>query len=261
MNQKKKIIGFTIAVAAISLLTLSVRGSDLDGVGAIHFGGKVGFGSTSFSKDHHSMLGTPRSVFNIGGIVEYRVMPFLSAAVGVEYSQAGGSNLDPRLFYFRGSPIFGYTLAEGQSKNLIRTDLLVHAIEIPVTARVSIPETGGFKPFVMVGPAFDFRLKGMLSNYYEWNPGSLEVDGGSNAYDVPLPNLNVTRTYDDVTKKLAPITASALFGAGVDMEAFGFILELGLTYRIGLVNYNNYLYSTFQQYTSNTFSGYVAVKF
>jgi len=249
---KKLIRAVFLCAAALLLVVPAVAQGGLDDAG-LRLGGKVGFGSAHLTLNKETTLGDARSTFAIGGFGEYRVLSWFSANIGVEYTQNGGANLNPRMFYFNGSPMLSipYPDLDG-SASIIRTDLRIHSLEFPVTARLSIPEQSGFKPFLMAGVAVGVNLGAKITNYRMYD---FSIDG-----DKPFNNM-VTASSDNVKDKISPANFSLLWGVGSEFEAFGKIFEFGVTYRLGLVNQNHYFNSLYQQYGANTFMGYVAVKF
>jgi len=255
MKQTKYIVRVAFLLVALLVVAPAAK-AQLDDAG-FRFGAKVGFGSTHMTLNKETTLGDARSTFAIGGLAEYRLTSWFSANLGVEYTQNGGANLTPRMFYFNGSPMLSipYDYPEYDvdgSADIIRTDLRIHTLEIPLTLRFSIPELSGFKPFLMVGGVPGVNLGAKITNYRMYE---MSVDG-----DKPFNNM-VTVTSDDVREKISPANFSILWGVGSELAAFGHIFELGVTYRLGLVNQNHYFNSLYQQYGSNTFSGYVAIKF
>ena len=252
MKQTTNIVRAAFLLIAMLLVVPAFAQGGLDDTG-FRFGGKVGFGSTSLSMDKMTMLGDSRTTFSVGGFAEYRAFTWLSANIGVEYTQNGGANLNPRMFYHQGSPMLSIPYEDlNGSANIIRTDLRIHSVEFPVTGRLSVPEMSGFKPFVMVGVNIGVNLGATVTNYRSFN---WSLDG-----DQPLNNM-VAASSDKVKDKLSPANFSLLYGLGSEFAAFGKIFEIGVTYRLGLVNQNHYFNSLYQQYGSNTVMGYVAIKF
>ena len=251
---KHKIYKFRSAIyLAVALLVavpgFAQEGGGLDDVGVFRFGGKIGLGSADLSLAKFSKLGESRTTFSFGGFAEYRLFTWLSVNGGLEYTQNGGSNLPSRMFYINGSYMLYTPLAGGGSATTVRTNLRTHNLEIPITGRVSLPEMSGFKPFFLAGPSIGFRLGSKVTNYRVWD------------YGVPAANNILTATSEKVKEKTRAANFSLLFGLGSEFAAYGHIFEMGVTYRLGLVNQNNFFESLYQQYTSNSLMVFMAIKF
>jgi len=247
MKHTRNIVRVAFLLTALLLVSPALR-AQLDDTG-LRFGFKAGLGSADLSLSKFCKLGESRTTFSLGGFAEYRLMPWLSATVGLEYTQNGGSNVPPRMLYSAISQLLSQEIPDGGEVSMIRTNLRIHTLEIPVAGRVSLPESGNFKPFFMVGPSFGFRL-GATSTFYReyvFAPG--------------IASHPVAVSSDKVKEKISPVNVSALLGVGSEFSAYDKIFELGVTYRLGLVNQNNFFEGQYQQYTSNSLMGYIAFKF
>jgi len=247
MKHTRNIVRVVFLLIALLLVSPAVR-AQLDDAG-LRFGFKAGFGSADLSLTKFCKLGESRTTFTLGGFAEYRLSTWLSATVGLEYTQNGGSNVPPRLLYSDGSQLLYQEYPDEGYVSMIRTNLRIHTLEVPVTGRVSLPEAGNFKPFFMAGPSFGFNL-GATTTFYREHV--IEPDAA---------NHMVVVSSNKVKDKISPVNVSALFGVGSEFSAYDKIFELGVTYRLGLVNQNNLFESQYQQYTSNSFMGYIAFKF
>ena len=217
--------------------------------------GRIGIGSSSLSLNKITTLGSTRTAFAIGGFAEYRLFPWLAGNVGLEYAQNGGADLSPRMFYYNGSPMLNYVPSEYGSNEIIRSDLRIHNLELPITARFSTPEMNGIKPFVMVGMTVGFKLGNSVTNYRVW--GFTDDDGTP----MTLGSLITATTDKELKDRISGANNSLLFGVGSEFSAFGYIFEIGVSYRLGLVNQNNFPFGLYRSFSSNSTLGYVAIKF
>ena len=212
----------------------------------IRFGAKVGIGSSNLAVDYFQPLGQARTTISIGGFAQYRFFNWLGVNLDLMYAQTGGANVNPRLFYFKGNPMLGIPEL---NKSLERTDLLMHRIEIPITANISIPNfEGNIKPILILGPSFGYTVKAKAINSYKWD---FEA----------APNDLITVTQDDLKDKIQSLDVGGVFGFGVDFDAKPVSYTLGITYRMSFTETNNYKYSLFPNYTFNTAQVFFAVKF
>jgi hypothetical protein len=212
----------------------------------ISFGAKVGLGSSGLAVDIFQPLGQTRTTISIGGFAQYQVFGWLGVNADLMYSQAGGSNVNPRLFYFKDNPMLGIPEL---NKSLERTDLLMHRIEVPITAHISPPNfEGNIKPVLILGPSFGFTVKANAINRYKWD---FEA----------APNDLITVTQDDLKDKIKAMDIAGVFGLGLDFNASPVSFSIGATYRMSLTETNNYKYSLFTHYTFNTTQIFFAVKF
>jgi len=210
------------------------------------YGVKIGIGSSGLALDYLQPLGQARTTISIGGFAQYWFYNWLGVNLDLMYTQAGGANVNPRLFYFKGNPMLGIPEL---NKSLERTDLLMHRIEIPITANISIPNfEGNIKPILILGPSFGYTVKANAINSYKWD---FEA----------APNDLITVTQDDLKDKIQSLDVGGVFGFGVDFDAKQVSYTLGVTYRMSFTETNNYKYSLFPNYTFNTAQVFFAVKF
>ena len=215
-------------------------------ISPFRFGVKVGIGSSSLAVDYLQPLGQARTSISGGAFAQYWFKSWLGINLDLIYSQAGGANVNPRLFYFKENPMLGIPEL---NKSLERTDLLMHRIDMPVTAQISLPNfSGSIKPVLILGPAFGYTIKANAINTYRWD---FEA----------APNDLVTVTQDDLKDKIQSLDVGGLFGFGVDFDAEPVSYTFGVTYRMSFTESNNYMYSLFPNYTFNTAQVFFAVKF
>ena len=259
MNHKYK-IAFLIAVALMVTPCVVYSQDDFGGGGrgavgledvGLRFGAKVGFGSADLSLAKFSKLGSSRTTFSVGGFAEYRLNTWLSAAAGVEYTQNGGANLPTRLFFSNVDPyVFTGVPGTGIGTRAINSNLRVHTLEIPITARLSMPEMNGMKPFFLIGPSIGVNIAAKTTDY-------LMDDYG---FGATYGNM-VYEYSQNVGGRISPADFSVLIGTGSEFSAYGYIFELGVTYRMGLLNQNDFKYALYQEYTSNSLMATIAIKF
>ena len=215
-------------------------------ISPFRFGLKMGIGSSSLAVDYLQPLGQARTTISGGVFVQYWHTSWLGVNLDLMYSQAGGANVNPRLFYFKDSPMLSIPEL---NKSLERTDLLMHRIEMPITAQISLPNfSGSIKPVLIFGPAFGYTIKANAINTYRWN---FEA----------APNDLITVTQDDLKDKIQSLDVGGLFGFCVDFDAEPVSYTLGITYRMSFTETNNYMYSLFPNYTFNTAQVFFALKF
>jgi len=210
------------------------------------FGIKVGFGSSGLAVDYLQPLGQARSAISAGGFARYQALTWLYVNADLKYSQAGGADVNPRLFYFKDNPMLGIPEL---NKTLERTDMMMHRIEIPITAMMTPPGfDGSIKPVIIVGPSLGFTLGSKAINRYKW-----DFEGA--------PNDLLTVTEDDMTDRIQMMDVAGVFGLGLDIEAKPVSFSFGATYRMSFTNTNTYKYSLYSNYTFNTAEIFLAVKF
>lgn len=234
-----KVIGLII-LFMVTYIPLSAQES----TGTLTFGPKVGVGVSSLSLDKVSPLGQSRSIISIGGFAQYWLKPWFGINADLMYSQAGGSNLKSRLFYFKNDPMLGIPEI---NKYIERTDLLIHRIELPLTALITMPEVPG-RPIFMIGPSLGYNIKSVAINTHRWDFEE-------------APNDLVTVTKDDLGKKIQAADLAAVFGIAWDINSEPFDLMLGITYRMSMTNTNNYKYSLYPEYSFNNAQIFISAKF
>lgn len=245
MMQKYKLYRAIGLIALCMVIYAPVIAQD-ESTFPLRFGAKVGIGSSNLALDYLQPLGQARTAISIGGFAQYWFFNWLGVNLDLMYAQAGGANVNPRLFYFKGNPMLGIPEL---NKSLERTDLLMHRIEIPITANISIPNfEGDIKPILIIGPSFGYTIKANAINSYKWD---FEA----------APNDLITVTQDDLKDKIQSFDVGGVFGFGIDFDAKPVSYTLGVTYRMSFTETNNYKYSLFPNYTFNTVQVFFAVKF
>jgi hypothetical protein len=210
------------------------------------FGAKVGFGSSGLALDYLQPLGQARTTFSVGGFAQYQIFSWLGVNADLKYAQAGGANVNPRLFYFKDNPMLGIPEL---NKTLERTDLIMHRIEVPITALITPPNfEGTIKPVLILGPSVGITVASKAINRYRWD---FEA----------APNDLVTVTQDDMKNRTQMLDLAGVFGLGLDIAAKPVSFSFGATYRMSFTNTNTYLYSLYGNYTINTAEVFFAVKF
>lgn len=210
------------------------------------FGLKFGVGSSGLAVDYLQPLGQARTTFSAGGFAQYQALTWLGVNADLKYSQAGGADVNPRLFYFKDNPMLGIPEL---NKTLERTDLIMHRIEVPVTAIISPPNfEGTIKPVLILGPSFGFTVASTAINRYKWDFES-------------APNDLLTVTQDDMKDRTNMMDVAGVFGLGLDIESKPVSFSIGATYRMSFTNTNTYKYSLYSNYTFNTAEVFLAVKF
>ena len=234
-----------ICVIAFCMVIYAPLTAQDDSASPIRYGVKVGFGSSSLAVDYQQ-LGQARTTISIGAFAQCRLFNWFDINAELNYSQAGGTNVNPRLFYFKESPMLGIPEL---NKSLERTDLLMHRVELPVTAHISpIDFQGSIKPVLIIGPSLGYTVRANAINYYRW-----DFEGA--------PNDLLTVTQDNLKKKLNALDVAGVFGLGFDVTAKPVSFTLGITYRMSFTETNNYMYSLYQNYTYNITQVFLAVKF
>ena len=151
MMYKHKLYKVIVLIALCMVIYAPVIAQD-ESTFPIRFGAKVGIGSSNLAVDYLQPLGQARTTISIGGFAQYLFFNWLGVNLDLMYAQAGGANVNPRLFYFKDSPMLGIPEL---NKSLERTDLLMHRIEIPITANISIPNfEGNIKPILICARTF-----------------------------------------------------------------------------------------------------------
>jgi hypothetical protein len=212
----------------------------------LRFGAKVGAGTTHLTHHHLYTLGNSRITFTMGGFAEYWFKEWWALHLSVEYTHKGGGMIDPRLFYAKDDPMLGIPEL---GKTLYRTNLTIHTIELPITARFAIPtDNSVLKPFFAAGPSFGCNIFARADNYYRW-----EFDGA--------PNDLLDETSDRVTGKLAAWNVSVYTNLGTEIRTGGkMIFETGCTFRLGMTYEDRFLYTLYHKYSTISTLVYIAVK-
>lgn len=208
------------------------------------YGPKVGLGISSLALDRVSPLGQSRTIVSIGGFAQYWLKPWLGVNADLMYSQAGGSDLKSRLFYFKDSPMLGIPEL---NKYIERTDLLIHRLELPLTALITMPDVPG-RPIFIIGPSLGWNIKSVAINTHRWEFQE-------------APNDLVTVTKDILGKKIQATDLAAVFGIAWDINSDPLNMMLGITYRMSMTNTNNYMYSLYPYYSFNNAQIFISAKF
>jgi hypothetical protein len=236
-----KVIGL-IMLCMVFITPLTAQDST---VPPFSYGVKVGIGSSGLALDYMQPLGQTRTTISAGLFAQYRLAGWLASNADRLYAQAGGSNVNSRLFYFKESPMLGIPEL---NKTLDRTDLLMHRVEIPVTAHITPPGfEGSVRPVLIIGPSLGYSIRSNAINWYRWDFES-------------APNDLVTVTQDDLKSKLNSMDVAGVIGFGGDFDLKPVAFSLGVTYRMSFTETNNYMYSLFSNYTFNRVEFYFAVK-
>ncbi|MGE5406154.1 MAG: porin family protein [Methanosarcina sp.] len=236
-----KVIGL-IMLCMVIITPLTAQDSTIP---PLSYGVKVGIGSSGLALDYMQPLGQTRTTISAGLFAQYRVAGWLAINADLLYTQAGGSNVNSRLFYFKDSPMLGIPEL---NKTLDRTDLLMHRIEMPVTAHITPPGfEGSVRPVLIIGPSFGYSIRTNAINWYRWDFES-------------APNDLVTVTQDNLKSKLNNMDVAGVIGFGGDFDLKPVAFSLGVTYRMSFTETNNYMYSLFSNYTFNRVEFYFAVK-
>lgn len=244
MMYKHKLYKVIVLIALCMVIYAPLTAQDVT-VSPFSFGAKFGVGSSCLAVDGLQQLGQARTTISAGGFAQYRVLGWMGINIDLMYAQAGGSDVNARLFYFKDNPMLGIPELY---KSLERTDFLMHRIEVPLTARITPPNfEGTIKPVFILGPSFGYTFNATAINSYKWETGE---------YDEML-----TVTQDDVKDKVKSTDFAAVFGFGLDIDAKPVSFTIGATYRMSFTESNNYLYSLYQNYTFNTAEVFLAVKF
>ena len=200
------------------------------GTNPLSFGIRAGFSAPVITVDNQ-----PASINRIapvvGGFAQYRVLPWVAASIEVLYTQYGGNNISPLFIYSPDSPILN---------NLVKTDLNIHSIEIPVLAKIGIPGmSGAVKPYLSVGGSAAFFLQADATNYFLVNNG------------VNLPILNSANNI--VTSRINGYDFSGIAGTGVDFQGDKYNFSIEIYYRIGLSDLNANVNAYAPSYRTNAF--------
>lgn len=204
-----------ITCAIVVQTSLSIYAQDNGGKPLI-YGVKLGLSESTLTLDNQ-----PNTYSNfapvIGGFAQYSVLPWVAASAEVVYTQYGGNSINPLLIYSRNSSIFNNGLAQ--------TNLKVHCLEIPISAKVSLPDfSGSVKPFLSAGLSLAFNMKANAKNYFLENN-----------------NTNFPFYYsanDNVTSRVKAATMSFITGAGVQFNGSQFNYTIEVFYKVGMTDIN-----------------------
>jgi opacity protein-like surface antigen len=216
------------------------------GSDAFRFGVKAGAGTTYLTHHHLYMLGDSRITFTVGGTAEYLLKEWWTLHFSAEYTHKGGAMLNPRLFYAKGDAMLGIPEL---GKTLYRTNLTIHTIEFPLTARFLLPiDNSPLKPFLDAGTSFGRNFFARADNYYLW-----EFENA--------PNDLLDETSDRITDKIARWNISVYTGLGTELNAGKHMtFEIGYTFRLGMTYEDRFLYTLYHKFSTISTLAYVAVK-
>lgn len=204
--------GFTESVA---------QGFSLDDVA---IGAKVGVNFNQFSQPGTAVGGSA------GVFARSQVLDFLQVQAELVYSLQGGGRME----YSRD---FNLNLGNGSGGSLdgpidfvqyINRNVMLHVVELPITARLGIPELndGAIVPRLIVGGSYSFNFVAMEANDKIIN----FVDGTRGL---------VSNTYDNVSLNYFPHNFSALIGIALDFNlAEEKVFTMEFRYRRGFSNLN-----------------------
>ncbi len=235
--------GMAAFILLLSVFATSVNANDSV---RFHIGVKTGAGVTYLTHHHLYMLGDSRVTFTLGVTGEYWFRDWFAVHLSAEYTHKGGSMLNPRLFYAKDDPMLGIPELD---KTLYCTNLTIHTVEIPVTARFAIPlKKNAFKPFFVAGPSFGYNFFARADNYYLW-----EFKGA--------PNDLLDETSDYVTAKIRPWNISVYTGIGTEIHTNKRpVFETGISFRLGMTYEDNFYYTLYHKFSSISSLVYIAMK-
>lgn len=233
-----------ICLIAFCIVLITPLAAQEEATTTLTYGPKISIGTSSLSVDYLRPLGQSRTIFSFGGFAQYWFSDWLGINTDLMYTQAGGSDLNSRLFYFKDDPMLGIPEL---NKYLERTDLLIHRIELPITGLFTLPNVPG-RPIFMLGPSFGFNVKSTAINTYRWDFED-------------APNDLLTVTQDNLKEKIQRADLGAVMGIAFDVKSDPINLMIGLNYRMSFTNTNNYKYSLYSNYAFNNAQIFVALKF
>ncbi len=243
MSTKAKMLWFSIVFLLFVTNPVKAANDSTD----FRFGFKVGSGITYLTHHHLYMLGKSKVTFTLGFLGEYHLNDWLAARMSVEYTHKGGGFLDPRILYAKDDPMMGIPQLH---KTLYATNLTIHTIEIPVTAKFMFPvKSNTLRPFFVAGPSFGYNFHARADNYYLW-----EFD--------QAPNDLLDETSDFVTDKIKSWNISVYSGIGTEIHTSKrLIYEIGLNFRLGMTYEDDFFYTLYHKYSSISTLVYIALKF
>lgn len=204
-----------LCCAIILFSGTKIHAQDKQGGKPLSFGIRAGFSSPALAVNNQPATASCSSPI-IGGFAQYRVLPWVAASFEVVYTQYGGTSISPLFIYTPDSPILD---------NLEKTDLKIHSIEIPITAKIGVPGMqGDIKPFFSIGASAAFFLQADANNYY------LENNGTDLAFQYNANNV--------VTSRINGYDFSCMTGTGMDFQGDKYNFSIEIFYRIGLTNLN-----------------------
>ncbi|MCB0495765.1 MAG: PorT family protein [Cyclobacteriaceae bacterium] len=185
--------------------------------GGLAIGAKIGVNLNQFSQPGTN-IGT-----NVGGFARYQILDFLDVQGELVYSLEGGGRQE----FYRDMYIGGY---DGPISDIyyINRSIYLHNIEIPVSARLTLPElnTGSIVPKFIVGGSYSFNLAA-----FESNDKVIYFNDGTSGL--------VSNTRENVRGDYFPHNFSAHVGMALDFALTnGNVFTMEIRYRQGFNNLN-----------------------
>jgi len=220
-----------LCCAMLLFTGFEIQAQDIQGGGKpLSFGIRAGYSAPVLTVDNQPVF-VSRLAPVIGGFAQYRVLPWVAASLEVVYTQYGGNSISPTLIYSPDSPILD---------NLGKTDLSIHSIEVPISAKIGLPGmTGAVKPFISIGASAAFFLQANVMNYY------IEDNASGFPY---LYNAN-----NIVSSRLKKYDYSCISGAGMEFQGDKLNFSIEIFYRIGFSNLNASHKTYAPDYRANAF--------
>lgn len=229
MKIKKLTYNLLILCCAIFLSNNIIYAQQTEGM-PLTYGVRAGLSQSVLTIDNQ-----PSSYYRIspiiGGFAQYRVLPWVAASVELLYTQYGGNGISPLLIYTPDSPVL---------INLGKTDLFIHSIDLPISAKVSLPDfSGSIKPFVSAGALFTYNTQANAKNYFVANNGS------------SFPYIYSAN--DIVTSRIKRSNFSFITSVGAEFTGSKFNYSIELYYRIGLSDLNQISRTYAPDFRANAF--------
>lgn len=230
-----KLTKLILACGAIFLLFGNTAKGQDSGL-PLSYGVRAGFSQSVLTVDNQ-----PTTYYRLspifGGYVQYRVLPWVAVSLDAVYTQYGGNSVSPLFIYSPDSPVL---------EDLGKTDLFIHSFEIPISAKVGLPNfSGSVKPFLSIGASAAFFFQANAVNYFVKDNGS----GFPYYY----------KANDVVTSRIKAFDMSFISGTGVEFEGDKFKYSIEIFYRMGISKLNETPKTYVPDFKANAFGVKIGV--
>lgn len=198
-----------VAITIVVLIAFIIKSNAQE---ELSYGPMVGISMTSFTEYLAPMVSDYAFGYQVGGVVNYRIIELVGASFSASYSKMGGKDMDPTLLYAPGSSFI---------QNISKLDVTMHTIDLNLTANVYLPlSLGSINPKVILGVANAYNLKATAGN---------ERDFG----------VESSNTVDDVTDRFTYYDFALIGGVGVETKILDRLTSIDIRYRAGMTDINN----------------------
>lgn len=220
-----------------TLFTFQGKAQEGDAAGGggkknISFGAKAGLNLSSLTSDYVN-LPDVKVGYQFGAFAKLSVLPAVSVEMDVLYARFGSSSLTPEKVYTPGSV---------GTANIVKSQVALNTLEVPVLANIYILELGGSKIRAIVGPEMNFYLSSI-------------------AMDTRKDAIGEMKSSTVVSGSFQSCDFAVVAGIGMDFQIGNHKLGTELRYRSGITPVNIIRSSSFKDFGLNALSLNVVYNF